>query len=177
MKVTRFTLLSIVITCLLGSVWADVDLYSTSVSKDFCRALLAGKSSTMYFSAIKEEELGRFSALASPNIVPEDLNELPPEDIAAAAKVFLFDKKFLSLKIDQGEVLQAFENPSELGRYKYFMRVIIKTGTFTIPLESLQETKRSIRNYSSARTGFFKLSTENPVQAMAAYFLEQCFIS
>ncbi|KAJ1648997.1 hypothetical protein IWQ61_009778 [Dispira simplex] len=125
MKLTRFTTLSIIATYLLGSVWATGGLFDPQCTQEFCAAMLEGLTPQQYDSTIHEEELKRLHRWTDLWGSIEECKKMPAGQVAAVAKLFLLERKYLTTAhISQEMVIEALEeNPLEPRPYRYFIIV------------------------------------------------------
>ncbi|KAJ1648889.1 hypothetical protein IWQ61_009851 [Dispira simplex] len=193
MKLACFTTLSVVITCLSGSVWAEEEIYNPKVTQDFCDALYKEYGPDEYYGPMYVEEIKKLRELTKPGVSIEELNEdsvivqeieesrnlampgvsteepnkLLPKKIIGAAKMFLFDKQYLS---------KAFDVSQEIAIDSYrFYAWIAYNGLVTFwPLTENEHFKEYYNRYKGKRFKMFQLSNTNPVENKAADFIEEC---
>ncbi|KAJ1655087.1 hypothetical protein IWQ61_005096 [Dispira simplex] len=176
MKLARFTALSIVATCLSGSVWATGNLFNTQWTSEICTAIWLKFTPQMYDRSVDEINLSELRQLATSEIIIEEPKELSPE-IAGAARVFLLEKQYLVTgAITKTAVLNALSENSQLLSHRYFTTAQNDAYTFIHNITVANDANEySIGNeYGGFSVTFFQLSNTNPVEANAANFIEQC---
>ncbi|KAJ1657204.1 hypothetical protein IWQ61_003355 [Dispira simplex] len=193
MKLTSFTTLSIVATCLSGGVWATGGLSEAECELGFCKAMECGDSPEKYDNSFPLDKLKKLRQLTNPieikklsdldieerkelsEVDIEKLKELSDKEIAGAAKVYLLDKTYLETAlISKDEVTKALQENSSESSYRYYMTV--STEEYDI-IQIHQAIKVEV--YSKAYEGlglnFTRLRMDNPVEAKAAYFIRLCY--
>ncbi|KAJ1660529.1 hypothetical protein IWQ61_000577 [Dispira simplex] len=174
MKLASFIALGVVATCLSGSVWATGKIFETESVVGFCAALRLRYSLEEYDKTIEPEELEKLRKLAKSEVSTEESEKPSPKDIAGAAKMFLLERMYEKNEINDfnGEFGAYNENGWETRSYRYFIAHHDNELTEFAELKNLNDVKyfqRQQENYV-----FFKLSNDNPVEAMAADLIDQC---
>ncbi|KAJ1648785.1 hypothetical protein IWQ61_009918 [Dispira simplex] len=179
MKLASFIMLSVVVTCLSGSVWANGKLYNPEYSLEFCNDISDGTSPEDYDDSVDVQEIEEPCKLAMPRRVnTEELNELLPKEIIGAAKTFLLDKTYVkTAAISKDDVLNALlESPSEPRSYHYFAWINDKKFIDFHSFMTIDEVRDFLMMHEGKNYTFFQLNNANPVENKAADFIEGCLL-
>ncbi|KAJ1650126.1 hypothetical protein IWQ61_008988 [Dispira simplex] len=166
-----------VATYLLGSLWATPNLRNPEIDGYFCFAIERGNSPEEYDERFPSDELVKLRQLTQPEVDIEKLKGLPAEEIATAAKVYLLDKAYLetTAHISKDVVLNGFqENSLEAPSYLYFM-IAQGEERDIIRLRETNDVKLYSTKFKMLSLDFIQLSTDNPIEDKAVYFIDKCF--
>ncbi|KAJ1643697.1 hypothetical protein IWQ61_010499 [Dispira simplex] len=172
MKLASFISLSVVATCLSGSVWATSDLYNPQVTKEFCDALFAEWEPETYYGFEEKTVIDNLRKYTGKEVSMADLSKLSDEVITGAAKVFLLDKQYLRKKIDKSHVALG----TSVSLYRIYAWITPNRFTAFWPLNEEED----ITEFKSGNIDkgdnyqYFGLYIPNRVENQASKFIEGC---
>ncbi|KAJ1961592.1 hypothetical protein IWQ62_003811 [Dispira parvispora] len=183
MRIASITVLSIVATSLLGSVWAISDLYSLEGIEILGEAISEEYTPQWLDGDISDDKLDHLLEVARTG------ESFSRNEIAAAAKVFLLEKAYLKNSIIEPDVLEGIKGETEEARScRYFVKTKVvvhyrypgwEHDSYTIySYIKIREIKvlkdlNFFRSNSYTDKVFFKLHNNNAVEAQAADFISE----